>query len=150
MMEEEKKASVKLDNTIQAFLCQAIHENQIPERIKLFRMIASLQLQRNLRVLLKEGFRPDLVLRIAEKKIAMLHEATSKAQVESILHPPAPYFNGVKFYSSQYLTPEEELIAWSMASEVVPLNHWGQMRFEELFSEILPQVAKSIRNRPVK
>ncbi len=145
-MEEEKKASVKLDNAIQAFLCQTIHENQVPERIKLFRMTASLQLRRNLRVLLKEGFRPDLVLRIAEKKIAMLHEATSKAQVESILHPPAPHFNGVKFSSSPYLTPEEELIAWSQASESAPLNHWGQKRFEELFSEIFPQMAQSILN----
>ncbi len=149
-MEEEKKASVKLDNTIQAFLCQTIHENQVPERIKLFRMTASLQLRRNLRALLKEGFRPDLVLRIAEKKIAMLHEATSKAQIESILYPPAPYFNGVKFCSSQYLTPEEELVAWSKASEVVPLDHWGQKRFEELFSETLPQAAKSILNMPGK
>ena len=149
-MEEEKKASVKLDNTIQAFLCQTIHENQVPERIKLFRMTASLQLRRNLRALLKEGFRPDLVLRIAEKKIAMLHEATSKAQIESILYPPAPYFNGVKFCSSQYLTPEEELVAWNRYTYSVPLDHWGQKRFEELFSETLPQAAKSILNMPGK
>lgn len=76
--------------------------------------------------------------------MASVWPPSSNSVIRNRFHPPHDGSNGVKFYSSQYLTPEEELIAWSKASESAPLNHWGQKRFEELFSEIFPQMAQSI------
>ena len=90
------------------------------------------------------SFHATLLCGIAEKKGNMVLNAKSKTELQSIMHPKAPYFNGRGFQSSQYLTPEEELICWSEASLRAPLNSAGYERFKLLFQEVLPKEAAEL------
>lgn len=90
------------------------------------------------------SFHATLLCGIAEKKGNMILNAKSKTELQSIMHPKAPYFNGREFQSGPYLTPEEELICWSEASLRAPLNSAGHERFKQLFQEILPKEAAEL------
>ena len=90
------------------------------------------------------SFHVVLLCGIAEKKGDMILNAKSKTELQSIMHPKAPYFNGREFQSGPYLTPEEELICWSEASLRAPLNSAGYERFKQLFQEVLPEEAAEL------
>lgn len=81
---------------------------------------------------------------IASKKGKMILKATSKAEINRILHPQAPHFDGGKFIPNEYCVPEEELIAWSEASLKGPLLPWASERYRELFREVFPEEAEAL------
>ncbi len=81
---------------------------------------------------------------IAKKKGEMIMAATTKTEMEAILRPKAPRYDGSKFVSDKYSVPEEELIAWSQTSLRGPLVNAGFERYMKLFCEVFPDEAKSI------
>lgn len=89
----------------------------------------------------KRSFHPRLLFSIAEKKGNMILSANGKAELQAILHPKLPIFDGRDFRPGPYLTPEEELICWSETSLKAPLNSDAARRFQVLFREVFPDEA---------
>ena len=103
---------------------------------------------RDLQVLLsqydKRRYSAKLLNSIGEKKGAMIMSADSKTEVNKILRPKAPHYDGVRFVSDRYLLPEEELICWSEASLRAPLNEAGYRRYMELFQRAFPEESEAL------
>ena len=74
----------------------------------------------------------------------MIMSADSKTEVNKILRPKAPHYDGVRFVSDRYLLPEEELICWSEASLRAPLNEAGYRRYMELFQRAFPEESEAL------
>ena len=90
------------------------------------------------------GYMPELLSKIAERKGALIMAAKSKTEVEKIIKPHAPRYDGAEFVSDPYLLPEEELICWSEASLRAPLNEPGYRRYMKLFRQVFPKESRSL------
>ena len=74
----------------------------------------------------------------------MIMSASSKTEMDKILKPKAPHFDGVRFVADRYLLPEEELICWSEASLRAPLNEYAFRRYMELFCRMFPEESEAL------
>ena len=83
-----------------------------------------------------------LLCAIAEKKCEHIMAVTTKADVEQIVKPCCPHYDGNKFIQGPYSVPEEEMICWSEASLKAPLNSEACKRYLELFQQVLPEESK--------
>ena len=88
------------------------------------------------------GYIDRLLNGIAEKRVAMIMKATTKTEMDRIMTPKAPHYNGAEFVTDEYHIPEEELIAWSQTSLKGPLVGAGFKRYMELFSQFFPEESK--------
>ena len=86
---------------------------EMPEQYRNLRMEALMRLRSVLAQYQKRMYHDKLLSGIASKKGKMILKATSKAEINRILHPQAPHFDGGKFIPNEYCVTEEELIAWS-------------------------------------
>ena len=118
--------------------------SEMPERIRTLRFSYLNRLYAGLNQCKKLGYMQKLLCAIARKKSQMILNASTKAELEKIVHPPVPHYNGSGFVSDEHLLPEEELICWSQASLRAPLNQAGFKRYMELFREVLPEESKKI------
>ena len=84
------------------------------------------------------GFDARVVTPVFRKKLEFLRDATSKTQMEAILKPSCPHYDGVKFIPGPYHVDEEELIGWSMASLRAPLAHYAYERYAQVFKSVFP------------
>jgi len=84
----------------------------------------------------KEGFQENIVHIIHNKRLKMLREAKTVAEVKEIMGEPKPRYNGNAFFCGQYSIPEEELVCWSMASIKAPLSDSAFKRFMELARQV--------------
>lgn len=114
------------------------------EKITKLRKEAIWQLYRQLAKYKQEGYMESLLSAIARKKADMIMSITSKTEMEKLMNPRPPYFDGNRFIPDEYHIPEEELIAWSETSLSVHLKDAGFRRYKELFMQILPEQAKEI------
>lgn len=86
----------------------------------------------------------SLVLAIMEKKSRMILAASTMQELKEIIKPSVPRGNYGNFLEGPYHVMEEELIMWSMASLEAPLNDVGARRYQEVFSNVLPELAALI------
>lgn len=91
------------------------------------------------------GYTQKLLCSIAERKGVLILSATGKTDMEKILKPHAPHYDGVKFIPDPYLLPEEELICWSEASQRAPLNEAGYRRYMKLFRQVFPEESEALQ-----
>lgn len=110
----------------------------IPDRTRELRFSAIQKLQGYLCHYQKLGYIEKLLYAIAEKKGRLICSISSKTEMEKLLNPRCPYYDGNKFIPDEFCVPEEELICWSETSLQAPLNGAGFHRYMELFSQILP------------
>lgn len=82
------------------------------------------------------GYGPALLLAIAIKKSQWILEAATKKEIQAILNPQAPIYDGNKFYPDKYMPPEEEAICWCETSLRAPLNEAGYNRYMEVFQQV--------------
>lgn len=129
---------------IMAGLFASIITGEMSDRVRELRFSAARVLQGYLRKYSEENFHDKLLIGIAEKKSKMIMEITTKSEMDKLLNPQAPRYDGNKFISNVYLVPEEELICWSKASLRAPLNEAGFKRYMELFKQVLPEESKKI------
>ena len=87
---------------------------------------------------------PKLLYAIAEKKCRMIGSITSKSEMEQVIRPRCPHYDGNRFIPDAYSVPEEELICWSETSLKAPLNAAGFQRYMELFKQILPEESRKL------
>ena len=123
---------------IQAFV-QILFDEKTSDDIKTLRINGLKELNKYLEYYKEKGYLKCLNNKIAEKKIKMIMQITSKTEMEKIIKPTCPYFNGNKFISDKYNVIEEELICWSESSLQAPLSDVGFKRYKELFNIIFPE-----------
>ncbi len=92
----------------------------------------------------KMGFPLALILRILIRKGYMILCTTAKKDMECIVIPKAPRYDGSKFVPGEYFVPQEELICWSETSLIAPLNSVGVKRYMEVFKMVYPEKFKKV------
>ena len=115
-----------------------------PEKVQSLQFTALRQLQARLHWYSERGYQNKLISAIAEKKSEMIMRTTTKAEMEKVLHAPAPHYTGAGFVTDQYCVPEEELIGWSETSLRGPLIPAGLKRYMELFKLVFPEETHSV------
>lgn len=123
---------------IQAFV-EILFDEKSSENIKTLRLNGLKELNKYLEYYQSEGYLECLINKIAEKKIKMIKQTTSKAEMNKIIKPSCPHFNGSKFIPDKYNVIEEELICWSESSLQAPLGEIGFKRYEELFNIVFSE-----------
>ena len=116
----------------------------VTDRVRELHFSAYKKLHAHLNFYKERGYCQKLLCGIAEKKGNLILEITSKAEMERLMKPHAPHYNGAEFIPDRYHIPEEELICWSETSFQGPLIDAGYKRYMEVFKEIFPEEAKSI------
>ena len=114
------------------------------DRVKKLRLGAIGSLQRCLRYYRQLGYMPKLLYAIAEKKCRMIGSITSKSELEKLIRPRCPHYDGNRFIPDTYSVPEEELICWSETSLKAPLKAAGHQRYMELFKQIFPEESRKL------
>lgn len=114
------------------------------DRVKQLRLGAIGSLQRCLHYYRQLGYMPKLLYAIAEKKGRMIGSITSKSEMEQVIRPRCPHYDGNRFIPDAYSVPEEELICWSETSLKAPLNAAGLQRYMELFKQIFPEESRKL------
>ena len=122
----------------------AIAESNRPERVKLLQSAALAELEITLNRYSERCYDPALLCTIANKKVHWITEATTKNEIQAILNPPAPRYDGNKFYPDKYMPPEEEAIRWSETSLRAPLNEAGFKRYMEVFQQVFHSSVEEI------
>ena len=115
-----------------------------PEKVQSLQFTALRQLQARLHWYSERGYQDKLINAIADKKSEMIMRTTTKAEMEKVLHAPAPHYTGAGFVTDQYCVPEEELIGWSETSLRGPLIPAGLKRYMELFKLVFPEETHSV------
>lgn len=124
---------------------EAVTSEEKTDRIMQLQFSALQELQGQLRYYEKRGYSNKLIEAIAEKKGRMILQTTNKAEMEKILHPDNPHYNGVEFVAAPMSVPEEELICWSEASLRAPLNSAGNRRYMTLFKQFFPNESEDLQ-----
>lgn len=106
-----------------------IAASDTPERVKKLRLGAVSELQRYLHYYRQLGYMPKLLYAIADKKCRMIVSATTKAEMQKLIRPNCPHYDGAGFIPAAYSVPEEELICWSETSLKGPLTAEGFQRY---------------------
>lgn len=122
----------------------AIAVSDDPERICDLRLWAIKEMQQYLWHYKKLGYMPKLLCAIARKKCEMLLTLTTKAEIERLIKPRSPQYNGNQFIPDKFSIPEEELICWSETSLRAPLNEAGFKRYLELFRQVFPEESRAL------
>jgi hypothetical protein len=135
---------LSLEVTLLPFYAELICSESIYEKLFGLRISALKNLQGLLNQYERRGYDAKLLCSIGKKKGTMIMTASSKTELDKILHPKAPHYDGVRFVSDQYLLPEEELICWSEASLRAPLNETGFQRYSELFRLVFPEESERL------
>ena len=133
------------DNTelcLDLILCRLFAEiicGEMPDKVRALRFDAIRRLQGQLQFYKDRGFVNKLLCGIAEKRGAMILKATSQTEMERVMNPHAPHYDGAKFVPDPYSVPEEEMIAWSETSLRGPLIEAAQKRYMDLFQQFFPE-----------
>lgn len=82
------------------------------------------------------GIMSELVHAVYRKKMEMIQNADTVADLKAIEKGCIPHFNGNQFLPGPFHIPEEELIMWSLTSLKAPLASAGFARYMELFEQV--------------
>ena len=117
----------------------------MPDSVRNLRFDAMRQVQDYLHHYEVLGYMPGLLCVIAEKKCRYIMAAATKADMEQIIKPHCPHYDGNRFIPGPYSIPEEEMICWSETSKKEPLTSVGLGRYLELFHQVFPEESKFLR-----
>jgi len=139
-----KRAGFDFNLALLPALVELIAAVNVASRIRELRLSALWQLHGQLARYKELGYTENILYDIAEKKGWMILEISSKEEMDRLMRPRVPHFDGNRFVPDAYHVPEEELICWSEASLSTQLNEKGYKRYQELFESIFPEQAKEI------
>lgn len=145
-MENFKETAADLDYrlVLLVYIAEICAESGETEKISELRLRAIRQLYGQLAAFREKEYMESLLSAIARKKADMIMSITSKTEMEKLMNPRPPHFDENKFIPDKYLTPEEELIAWSETSLLTPLKEAGVRRCKELLMQVFPEQVKEI------
>lgn len=134
-------------------ICMKVAEVLVDEtssaKVLELRMKALATLRWQIEYYRKHFFVECLIQAIAEKRAEMIMKTTTKTEMDQVMNPGAPHYDGEKFVPPKYHIPEEELIAWSQVSLQAPLKGIATKRYLELLKECLPEEYKLLEKRGV-
>ena len=136
---EQTYKDIDFNLAIIPHIAELITQEGVADNVRELRWEALMQLTRQLNYYKSLGYIDRLLYAIAEKKGKMIMETSSKTEMEKVLRPHAPHYNGNEFFPDKYNVLEEELICWSETSLKSPLNDAGNKRYMQLFSEVFPE-----------
>ena len=136
---EQTYKDIDFNLAIIPHIAELITQEGVADNVRELRWEALMQLTRQLNYYKSLGYIDRLLYAIAEKKGKMIMETSSKTEMEKVLKPHAPHYNGNEFFPDKYNVLEEELICWSETSLKSPLNDAGNKRYMQLFSEVFPE-----------
>lgn len=118
-------------------------EPPTPTRILELRIGACSSLIGIMRQYASYGFPMSILETICEKKFGFIKAATTKSDIDEILYPSVPGYNGNTFSPrSAFHIEEEELLLWAYTSLRGPLISDAARRYEELVRKYLPKQYK--------
>ena len=126
-------------------IAEVLMDEESPEKVRELRLKALGGLRGQLEHYKGLGYIERLLNGIAEKRVAMIMKATTKTEMDRVMIPKAPHYNGAEFITDEYHIPEEELIAWSQASLKGPLVGAGFKRYMQLFREFFPDESQTFK-----
>lgn len=126
-------------------IAEVLMDEETPEKVRELRLKALGSVRNQLEHYKGLGYIDRLLNGIAEKRVTMIMKATTKTEMDRVMIPKAPHYNGAEFITDEYHIPEEEMIAWSMVSLQAPLSSIGMQRYMELFREFFPEESKELR-----
>ena len=132
------------DLVLYSTFSQILFDEKLTDKVKEIRYKGLQQLCNILNYYKSRGFDDKLLVPIAEKKCNMIMSCNSKTEMEKIIKPKCPHYDGNKFVADDYNVLEEELIAWSETSLAGPLNEIGFKRYLEVFMLVFPDEYKKI------
>jgi len=132
----------RYDVVLIRYLTEIVLEKEITERVRTLRYGALYMLRCQLEHYSKRGYIQRLLCEIAEKKCKMIMSATTRMEMDEILRPGIPKYDGSKFIPGKYYVAEEELICWSEISLRAPLKEVGVIRYSEVFRTVFPKERK--------
>ena len=125
-----------------SYFAEVLADDTITDKVAMLRLAALRKLMGQLYRYKERGFTESLLCVVAKKKGELILETSSKTELERVLVPRAPHYDGNRFIPDEYSIPEEELILWSESSLKGPLIPEAFDRFSELFKIIYPEKAK--------
>lgn len=128
---------------------EVIVDESVPPKVQELRLKALGTLRWQIEYYKKLGYVEKLLQGITEKRIAMIMKTTTKTEMDKVMTPRAPRYDGDKFVPDEYHIPEEEMIGWSQASLRVPLSSIGHKRYMELVMELFPEERENLKLRGV-
>ncbi len=123
---------------------ELITKESIPPRVQELQFTALRELRAQLHYYAQRGYHKRLISGIAAKKGALILNTTTKADMDKVMPPKPPHYNGTEFVPDEFSIPEEELICWSETSLRAPLNSAGLKRYMTLFKEIFPNESETV------
>ncbi len=126
-------------------VAEVLLDEESSEKVLQLRMRALAILRAQIEYYRKLGYVERLIEGIAEKRAAMIMKTSTKTEMDKVMRPRVPRYDGGKFVPDEYNIPEEEMIAWSMVSLQAPLSNIGMQRYMELFREFFPEESKALR-----
>lgn len=126
------------------YFAQAVSEEGISDRLCSLRLEALRRLYGQLLQYKGSGYDQGLLASLAKKKAEHIMQVKTKTEMDRVIHPRTPHFNGEGFVPDSYMVPEEELICWSEASLRAPLNEYGMRRYMELFRQVFPEKSREL------
>ena len=135
------------DLVLYSTFSQILLDEKLTDKVKEIRYRGLQELSHILNYYKGRGFDDKLLMPIAEKKCSMIMNCNSKTEMEKIVKPRCPHYDGSKFIPDNYNVLEEELISWSETSLRGPLNDIGFKRYLEVFMLVFPEEYKKIIER---
>lgn len=141
-----KELSLQIDLIIIPAFAEII-AGDMKDSHRVLRFEAVRRLRSVLNYYANQAYRDDIICAIAEKKVKMILSATNKTDMDRILRPRAPTYNGSTFIPDKFSVPEEELICWCEISLRGPLIHEAYKRYSDVFKTVFPDMWEEVFGR---
>ena len=125
------------DYALEVFLAASVipEPGTCPDTVRAAKLEAVSKVLQRINFYRSRGFLPHLIHCVFAKKMKMISEATTVKDLRAVSDVPKPHYNGNRVIPSDFSVPEEIMI-WSLTSELGPLNDAGFRRYMELFEEL--------------
>ena len=126
------------DYALEVFLAASVipEPGTCPDTVRAAKLEAVSKVLQRISFYRSRGFLPHLIHCVFAKKMKMISEATTVKDLRVVSDVPKPHYNGNRVIPSDFSVPEEEIMIWSLTSELGPLNDAGFRRYMELFEEL--------------
>lgn len=126
------------DYALEVFLAASVipEPGTCPDTVQAAKLEAVSKVLQRISFYRSRGFLPHLIHCVFAKKMKMISEATTVKDLRAVSDVPKPHYNGNRVIPSDFSVPEEEIMIWSLTSELGPLNDAGFRRYMELFEEL--------------
>ena len=126
------------DYALEVFLAASVipEPGTCPDTVRAAKLEAVSKVLQRISFYRSRGFLPYLIHCVFAKKMKMISEATTVKDLRAVSDVPKPHYNGSRVIPSDFSVPEEEIMIWSLTSELGPLNDAGFRRYMELFEEL--------------